>query len=276
MKNSYRIAAWITLLLLMAFPAVSENAFFAFDNGVGRGTLTPVEQAALLKETGYAGIGYSGDVDLDARLKAFDDAGLRVFNIYVPCYASGKERYPKSLAKAIKQLKGTNVVLWLTVQKQAEDDTQAVLAVQELADLAAASNLEIALYPHHGFHVADIKDALRIVKQVDRDNVGLTFNLCHELRAGNASEFDALIEEARPYLSLVSINGADHEGNWDTLIQPLDQGAFDVMSVLKKLQSLNYEGPIGLQCYNVPGDQKENLQRSMAQWKKFQQELAKN
>ena len=36
-----------------------SNPFFAFDNGVGRGNSTPVQQATMLKELGYGGIGYT-------------------------------------------------------------------------------------------------------------------------------------------------------------------------------------------------------------------------
>ena len=53
---------------------------------------------------------------------------------------------------------------------------------------------------------------------------------------------------------MVSINGADHTGGWDRLIQPLDRGEFDVYGFLKTLRDLGYTGPIGLQCYMVPGD----------------------
>ena len=73
---------------------------------------------------------------------------------------------------------------------------------------------------------------------------------------------------------MVSINGAEHEGGWDRLIQPLDRGEFDVYGLLKKLVVLGYKGPIGLQCYKVPGDREENLTHSMAAWSKFSARMA--
>ena len=247
------------------------NPFFAFDNGVGRGAWTIEQQAETLSELGYAGIGYSGVEDLSARLEAFESRQMHVFNLYVACYVDREEAYAPELAKAIEQLKGTNVIIWLTVQGKAENDERAVKAVRELAGLAAESAIKIALYPHYGFYVATLDDALRVQQQVDRDNVGVTFNLCHELRSNNEPRFDELLEKAAPHLLLVSINGADHAGDWDTLIQPLDQGEFDVCALLRKLLQIGYAGPIGLQCYNVPGDTRENLARNMKQWEAFQQ-----
>jgi sugar phosphate isomerase/epimerase len=103
--------------------------------------------------------------------------------------------------------------------------------------------------------------------------VGVTFNLCHELKAGNGARIDELLEKAASRLFFVSINGAEHDGDWDRLIQPLGEGAFDVYGVLRKLQSLGYAGPVGLQCYNVKGDTRGNLAKSMATWKSYGERL---
>ena len=78
-----------------------------------------------------------------------------------------------------------------------------------------------------------------------------------------------LLKECRPHLFVVTINGADHEGGWDRLIQPLDQGAFDVAEFLRQLRTINFNGPIGLQHYGVKGDARENLRRSRVAWQRL-------
>jgi len=166
-------------------------------------------------------------------------------------------------------------VIWLTVQGSSPDgEARATKIVREVADMAAASGLRVVLYPHIGFYVGRIEDALRIRKLADRPNVGVTFNLAHFLAAKDEPNLDLRLREALPYLEMVSINGADHEGDWSRLIQPLDRGDFDVYGFLKKLRSMGYKGPIGLQCYQVPGDIEENLKRSMAAWHNFSRRLA--
>jgi quercetin dioxygenase-like cupin family protein len=85
---------------------------------------------------------------------------------------------------------------------------------------------------------------------------------------------DKRLRDTLPDLILVSINGADHEGGWDRLIQPLDRGDYDVYSLLLRLRQLGYQGPVGLQCYQVPGDHRENLQRSMEAWRGFVKRMA--
>lgn len=251
-----------------------EDRFFVFDNGAGRGQWTPMEQAATLARLGYAGIGYTGTESLDARFMAFNKHKIRIFNLYVGCDLNSDAPVGDDLKAAIGRLKGRDVLLWLTVQGQSGDDSKAVQAVADIADLADASGLQVALYPHAGFFVADMDDALRIAQQVDKKNLGVTFNLCHELMAGNEARFDAILEAAAPRLFVVSINGADHSGGWDKLIQPLGHGAFDLDAFLAKLLALNYEGPIGLQCYNVPGDTRENLEHNIQAWRAMVMRLA--
>ena len=115
-----------------------------------------------------------------------------------------------------------------------------------------------------------------IIDQLALPNVGLTFNLCHELRAGNGPRLAQIMRATAKHLRLVSINGAEASGdNWGALIKPLGDGGFDVLGVLRELQAVGYAGPVGLQCYGVPGDQRANLQRSLATWRNYRAELAK-
>jgi len=267
----------LSLVLTQGLAAGKEKraakpAFFAFDNGVGRGQWSPQQQADVLKELGYAGIGYTGTDDLAERLRTFKARGLRVFSLYVHCYPGREEAYPRELVEAMKQLEGTGTMLWLTVQGKSTDE-QAVRVLRELADAAARHGVRIALYPHFGNYVATTRDAVRLVKLADRKNLGVSINLCHELRSGNASQLGDIVKEAGPYLFLASVNGADREGGWDKLIQPLGRGEFDVRAFLTQLRDADYAGPIGLQCYNVKGDLKDNLTRSMKAWKELSPSL---
>jgi sugar phosphate isomerase/epimerase len=252
---------------------LSPDALFVFDNGVGQNQWTPEQQAETLDELGYAGIGYSGTGELDERLAAFDRHDLRIFNLYVECNLSNDPPFGDDLRVAIRRLAGTDVTIWLTVRGESRNDDKAVQYVREIAKLAKASRLKVALYPHSGFYVEHLDDALRIVRKVDRKNLGVTFNLCHELMAGNEARFDEILENAASKLFVVSINGAGHSGGWDQLIQPLGQGPFDLDRLLRKLIDIKYRGPVGLQCYAVPGDTRTNLENNIAQWRKIVEQL---
>jgi sugar phosphate isomerase/epimerase len=270
---------------LFALSAIADEAsgpgfphpFFAFDNGTGRGVLSPADQAEMLHELGYAGIGYTGTKGIPEMLAALDKHDLKMFSIYVGAVIGPEgPTYDSGIPAAIEQLKGRGTIIWLTVRGRADNgEEQAVQVVREIGDLAAKANLRVALYPHVGFYVARVEDAVRIVERVDRPNVGASFNLCHWLQVGDEPNMKQRVEQSLPHLFLVSINGADHEGGWDRLIQTLDRGEFDVYAFVKTLDQLGYKGPIGLQCYSVKGDRRENLRRSVGAWRAFCQRRAK-
>ncbi len=276
-----------TLLTLLAFsllaPAASaaepaalmklDNVFFAFDNGTGRGELPLEEQAAMAKELGYAGIGYSGTARIPEMLAALDAHGLKMFSTYVHAnIAAEQPEYSPNLQQAIEQLKGRDTVIWLTVHGLPDDgkhDDRAVAAVRQVGQWAKAAGLRVALYPHGGFYVGRFQDAIRVADKVDMPNVGSSFNLVHWISAEGNNDYAPFLKQAMPRMILVSINGADVNSGTGKLIQTLDQGKYDVFAVLKTLRTLGYDGPIGLQCYNIKGDRRENLKRSMDAWRKF-------
>jgi sugar phosphate isomerase/epimerase len=277
----------ITIFLAVATPLSAAegpanleltNPFFAFDNGTGRGALPPEEQAKMLKELGYAGIGYTGTAGIPETLAALDAQGLKMFSTYVGANVDDAEKpYDPGLPKAIEQFKGHGTAIWLYLRggkpSSVERDEQAVRIIREVADMAAESKLRVVLYPHVGFYVAKTEDALRLIEKVDRPNVGAALNLCHFLKLDDEKNLEPLLKRAMPHLFLVSINGADagetREMGWNQLIQTLDRGSFDVYELLVMLRLLGYDGPVGLQCYGVKGDRRENLERSIGAWQGF-------
>ena len=253
------------------------NPFFALDNGViDEKHQTARAQVEMLAELGYAGISVGLDrcPSIPELLGELDKRGLQLFTVYAGINIDpGQEPYSAALKEAIQTLAGRNTMLWLFMRSGAHKastptgDERAVAILRELADLAARHQVRIALYPHHGFWLERIEDAVRIADKVDRPNVGTTFNLCHWLRISPEKSAESLVQEAMPRLFAVSINGADSGGqDWKTLIQTLDKGTFDMAGFLKTLADAGYTGPIGLQAYGIGGDAYDNLRRSMQAW----------
>jgi len=262
------------------------NPFFAFcmdtHDSQKRGL---EEQAALLKELGYDGAGHLWLDNLSERLKTLDAVGLKLFQVYLSVnIAADKDAYDPRLKNMLPQLKGRGTMLALLMDglppSDPKGDPKAVELVREIADLAQSSGVRVALYPHSNAWLERVEDALRIAKTVDRPNVGVMFNLCHWLKVDKEENLKPLLTAAKPMLYAVSIHGADSaaavqagSGNW---IQPLDSGAFDIYNLLKLLRDLGYAGPIGLQCYGIPGDARDHLTRSIAAWRKLNARLAAN
>ena len=264
--------------------AESCYPFYAFESGCNRDGASYEAQAKLLKELGYDGIGFTGTQHIPEMLKALDAEGLKMHMTYVnACVDAGKPPYDPGLKTCLEQLKGrdTLISLFVTGGKASADtsDDRAVAILREISDLAEPNGIRIALYPHVGCYVARVQDAIRLVKKVDRKNIGLGFNLCHFLKLDDGKQLEARLQEAIPYLFTVSINGADdgdtNQMEWNRLIQTLDRGSFDVARVLKTLKQSDYKGAVGLQCYSVPGSAREVLSHSMAGWQKLCERVGK-
>jgi len=133
--------------------------------------------------------------------------------------------------------------------------------------------LRVALYGHKDMYIETGEDGLRIARKVNRKNVGCSVNLCHELMCGNGDRLLEILAVCARRMTLVSINGADKDGKPNGFIQTLDKGSYDVLPFLRQLRAVGYKGPVGLQCYNIPGDITENLKNSMAAWKRLSGQL---
>jgi len=252
--------------------------FFAMDTATKDDKhKTAKEQVEMVEELGYAGIGGRADKELSEMLKELDKNGLRMFAVYLGSNIDADQpSYGSELKEAIEVLKGSNSILWLFVQSkkfkpsQSEGDERAVEVIREISDMAAEAGVRIALYPHAGFWVEKVEDAIRVAKIVDRKNVGITFNLCHWLRTEDEKNMRSLIISAMPHLFVVSINGADSGGeDWKQLIQTLDRGTFNISRFLRTLTRAGYTGPIGFQGYGIGGDAYDNLKRTMDAWHKL-------
>lgn len=261
MMRSYLLLAvslfWFCPMLTADEPI--SIPLYAFENGLGFGNAD--QEAAELKRLGYAGISQvqaTGE-RLRQRIEACDRHGLKVLSVYL-----NVNDHPIA-EEAVKPLADRGAIIELTIQRMTPE---TVKAVRQTAEMASKHGIQVALYPHHGLAVATMPQALDLIKKVDHPNLGVMFNLCHFLRGENVSDLAQVLEAAGDRLFAVSTCGADQAGRgWGELIQTLDRGDFPQQRLLKQLQSQGFQGPIALQCFAIPGDKRDNLQRSINAWK---------
>ncbi|MGQ9649473.1 MAG: sugar phosphate isomerase/epimerase family protein [Phycisphaerae bacterium] len=265
-------------------PAGLPNPFFALDTATKDANHQSYDsQVRMLKELGYAGWGSSAKENVPEMLKALDAHGLKMFAIYVVTNVDPDQpKYDPNVREAIASLRGRDTFVWLCIlgtrltPASQEGDKRAVAIIDEIAEMAEQAGVRVALYPHVNFYLARVEDAVRLVGKVRHRNVGVTFNLCHWLKTDRQKDPDAVLRLARPHLVLVTINGADFEGEWDRLIQPLGRGEFDVYGLLKMLRKMGYDGPIGFQGYGIKGDVHQNLKETMNAWRAYSERCVKD
>lgn len=269
MKSLCSLALFLVLILAEA----SERPFYAFQNGVRLST--DAQQADLLKQLGYEGIGSARlpkDGGFSELIETYEKRGLKVFSFYTGAKINADgASVPEPLLKMIPQMKGSGVVIEFYVAgNKNHSQEHAINIVRKVADLAADANITMVLYPHTNMYVETLDDAVKLAKAVDRKNVGVMFNLCHFLRVQPTADLRDTLKSAGPLLKQASISGADKGGkDWPSLIQPLGKGSYDVSNVMKTLDSIGFEGPVGLQCYNIKGKPETFLKQSITTWKKL-------
>ena len=235
------------------------------------------EQAQMLKELGYDGVGHIWLDKVAERIKSLDDAGLKLYQITMTVdVGPGKTPYDARFKDVLNLVKGRHMQFDLLVNGMKSSDPSvdphAVAILREMSDLARESGAQLLLYPHVSSWIERIEDSVRVAEKVDRPNVGVMFNLCHWLKVDKQRDYKPLLEKAMPRLWAISLNGADERStapDWSQYIQPLDKGNFDVGDFLRTLKALGFKGPIGLQCYGIGGDAREHLDRSLEAWKKL-------
>ena len=271
-------AALLTRATASEPTGVKTNAFFAFCIDTHDAKKRNLEQQAqMLKELGYDGVGHLWLDNIPERLKTLDAAGLKLYQItMVVDITPGKQAYDPKFKEVLPVLKGRGVQFLLLMNglkpSDPAGDARAVEIVREMAAVAAESGAQVLLYPHSNMWMERIEDAERVAEKVDRSNVGVMFNLCHWLRVSKGRDYKRVLAHAMPRLRAISINGADEfddQPGWGHYIQPLGRGSFDMLAFLKTLRQLGYTGPIGLQCYGIEGDVRDNLAESIKAWRGY-------
>ena len=277
------LALAVAVALTTTATAAPKNPFFAMDN-IARGG--PDVAPAMLRELGYDG--YGGRALDEIMPPAVAAQGLKFFNGYHVLDLNPAQPAPDAKLRAwLVAMRGTDTVLWLALNKitradgtlypvsSSEADVYVLSQLRALSEVAHANGIRIALYPHTGFWLARVEDALRLANALDRPDVGVTFNLCHWLKVEGADRDPVpVLRVALPRLMFVTISGADTGATramgWERLIQPLDAGTYDLAGFVRTLQAIGYTGPVGFQGYNIKAEPRAVLTRSMNAWRTFQ------
>ena len=265
-----------------------DNAFYAFNTSMFMPNAPESfgGKIDIVKRLRFDGLG-SGPKYYFEQKRAMDSLNLRIpeiyssFNVDKPENESIEAHVEPNLKAIIQDLSGSTTIISVslrsissTVTQSEEADKYVVEQLQLLADYAAEYEVQLSIYPHAFFYCQKIGHALKLVKMVDRANLGMTINLCHMLKVEGIEGYQDKIKKALPYLRMVSISGADAGDtqmmDWKQLIQTLGKGSFDTYDFVKNLKDLGYDGMIGLQCFGIKEDFEKSLIKSMDTWKKYQ------
>jgi sugar phosphate isomerase/epimerase len=273
-------------LSMLAFPersgpardAVWEKSFFLMDTWFWESEkeLDPLAEAALARRMGYDGTALSWGRKHAERLTALKDEGLQIPGCFVG--ADIDRGYPAHLSAAVALLKATGGIPWVSLLSSkrgksdpAGDDAALAILTRCADECKSAGVPGLALYPHHGFWMEKVSDAVRLAKQAGRADVGVQFNQFHWMAADQGRELRKTLEAAAPYLKGVSINGSDVRPS----ILPLGEGDYDVFPILEVLVELGYKGPVSHQGCGIRGRIPERLAAAKQTWEAMKKRLGR-
>jgi sugar phosphate isomerase/epimerase len=266
-----------------------DNTFYAFNNCMRTLPGAPEtlqEQIELIRKIGYDGLAGHQAQDYFKLRSALDAAGLFMPEIYwgINISEHGDLTYNSELDEVIKHSEGRNLIVAIYINADAfldnkeEGDPIVSAAIGKLADFAAPYGSRVAVYPHLDNYCETSAHAVKLARMADRKNVGAIFNTCHLLKVEGEEGWQEKLINALPFLYMISINGADSgntkEMGWDQLIQPLGEGTFDTYELVKIAKDNGYEGPFGLQCYNINQDCEVVLTKAMNTWEEYKNAYA--
>ncbi len=222
----------------------------------------------MAQEFGYRGFGYPQGVTVAQRAASLEKQGLRMNVVYARIRVDAAEPIDMKKLKAAMPILAAHKSLFgvlLLGSRKLDLDGKAVAVLNQIADIAEPHGVEIAIYPHSGDYTQSVGEAVRVVTKVNRpDRVGVMFNLFHWMNKERDRELKTVLEEARPWLKLVNINGSSAN---KAQVLPLNQGDFDHRELMSLLQEMKYLGPMGLFCWGIGGDARDHLSISMTKWK---------
>lgn len=273
-----------------------RSQFFVFNNGISDTAAykSPEAQVALAANMGFDGVEKNRLNNFPEFYQALKANHLNLSMIYVEVNLDDeKTPFDPRLEETFRAIQGTKAMPWLFITSKkyksssVENDVIAVPIVQKIADMAQRYGVRVTLYHHVWFWLETVEHGISLVKKIDRSNVGITFNLAHYLAtqftAGQnpVENFPLWAAKAKPYLFAVSVNGADfpppsddRKKIWDTLIQPLGEGKYDTYSFLKTFWDMGFQGPVGLQCYNIKQEKTVHLKKSVQTWQAYKKRYA--
>jgi sugar phosphate isomerase/epimerase len=249
--------------VMLAGPAAWTDSPFIMDTWFWNDAADASAAIALVKQSGFLGFALSQDHDVSGYVSALNAAQLPGVGIWVP---AALDAYPAGVAGSIETTGGL-VMLSLNgggfALSDAAGDSLALELITSLADECKSKGLPgVALYPHVGFWMQRVSDAVRLASKAARNDVGVVFNQYHWMAAEGGQDLAATLKSAEPYLRLVTLNGSDAQPS----ILPLGQGSYDAAPILQALSQLDFHGSVGLQGYGISGDIAGKLQSSKQAW----------
>jgi putative heme-binding domain-containing protein len=217
----------------------------------------PEARAAMLERLGFRHFAYDWRPEhvptFDAEVDALKRHGVALDAFWV---SPGELNDDSRRILDLLRRHGVRAQLWANLSvgpelrvegpEQERRIERAAAKLGPLAREAARIGCTVGLYNHGGWF-GEPENEVAVIERLKGQgiaNVGLVYNLHHG--HGHLDRFPRLLEQMKPYLLALNLNGMDRDGErHGRKILPLGQGALD-LELLRTIVDSGYRGPIGI------------------------------
>ena len=211
----------------------------------------PMERAKMLSELGFTKFAYDYRAE---HVPTFEEEilALKKYNIELTAWwFPGSLNDEAKMTLALFDKHKVNPQLWvmgggdLKMSKEDEDRfiESEVKRLRPIADAGYRIGCSLALYNHGGWFGVP-ENMVRLVKAIDRPNVGIVYNLHHA--HDQIDRLPEVLHLLKPHLLALNINGMETNGDQiGKKILVIGEGNRDAQ-VLRQISECGYAGPIGI------------------------------
>ena len=237
----------------------------------------PVEWLYKLEEAGFQGWEIIGEGhqkvegEFKERVREIYETTTLVLSLHAPLsdinIASVNERiWEESIRQVKESIENTyefvddicvvhpGVFSPLSIQMPEKAVQKAVTGLKALCDFAADRRLRIAVENLASMNMLMgryLDELIHLVRGVNRDNIGICFDVAHAHTTKTMDEFLNIKAKAED-MEIIHIHASDNLGAED-LHLPLGKGSLDWKKVLNAINGTEYDGLVVLELYTMEG-----------------------
>jgi sugar phosphate isomerase/epimerase len=240
---------------------------------------TPAQRAQMLQELGIQKFAYDWRDEhlptMAQEIATMRKAGIQLKSVWFWVNGNQDKILDKTNEFILETLKKQQVQteLWLSFNEkffaglsEEEKFKKAVASVLFIQKKAQAIGCTVMLY-NHGDWFGEPENQIKIIKAIGDKKIGMVYNFHHAHE--QVQNFPQLLQQMKPYLTTVNINGMRTGG---PKILPLGQGDLE-LQMLQDIKNAGYSGSLGIIGHTEHEDVKQVLQGNLQGLKQILQTM---
>lgn len=162
-----------------------------------------------------------------------------------------------------KKVDGKQMQLWVWFRDRdgTVSEEQLEEVIRKVLTYAESKDVQLVLYPHENNMMLDADDAFAMAERINHPNLGIAYNLTHELNENHDDQIEEIYERVKSRVVAMTVSGVTDEVKFGDL----GKSTYDHRRYMRMIKNSDFKGPIGyinFQLTNPP----DYLKRGIDYW----------